>query len=230
MGDMDGDGYADLAVAGLSTLPFFGGKSSAWMVQGPFRGGRDVTSAVARIDGVDFYSRSLESGDFDGNGTTDLALTERSPVIDLGSDGSVETPEDLVVAGWVHYGPFEGVREASDGVGLLPTEQGGYSGLWMESGDFDDDGFDDLLSVGNGSDLALTWGPFCETGGVTRGGVAFQTEPDFEVPSRGLASGEDIDGDGRPEIAVRAYADAPGTWPAAVYVVNSSTLPTGEDR
>jgi hypothetical protein len=50
------------------------------------------------------------------------------------------------------------------------------------------------------------------------------------VPSRGLTSGEDIDGDGRPELALKAAGTTIGEWPTAVYVVYSSTLPTGEER
>lgn len=230
MGDTNDDGYIDLVVSGFSTLPYFGGQNSSWIVEGPFRGGRDVTSAVARIDAASGYARIHKSGDFDGDGRPDLAITERSEVVDVGADGVLEEPTESVVAARVHYGPFAGVREASEGLGLLPTQRDGYTGVWMESADFDGDGFDDLLSVGNGSDLALTWAPFCETGGVTRGGVTFQPEPEFEVPSRGLTSGEDIDGDGRPELALKAAGTTIGEWPTAVYVVYSSTLPTGEER
>ena len=103
-------------------------------------------------------------------------------MVDLGGDGELEKSTDLVVGAWVHYGPFGGVRDAAEGVGLLPTEPNASAGIWMESADFDGDGFDDLLSVGYGIDLALTWGPFCETGGVTRGGARFSRSRSSRCP------------------------------------------------
>ncbi|MFN7145293.1 MAG: FG-GAP-like repeat-containing protein, partial [Myxococcota bacterium] len=219
LGDMDGDGHDDLAFAGSMAA----GRASAWILRGPFEGGRRVTEAVARVEAESFYGRSMASGDFDGDGVPDLALTEDAPPIPGPDDGL----EEAEIAAYVHYGPFDGVREAADGVGLLPTEHDSYVGVWMEPGDFDGDGFDDLLSIGHAENLALTWGPFCETGPVQDGAVSFETEPDYATPSYGLAAGADVDDDGLPDLAVRAYSPGVG-YPSAVYLVLSGDLPTGE--
>lgn len=219
LGDADGDGHRDIAVAGH----LGGGIDAAWVMHGPFDGGRFVSDAAARIDAEGFYGREMSSGDFDGDDVPDLALTEHAPPI----PGPDDEWEESEIGVYVHYGPFGGVREAADGVGLLPTENDGYVGLWMEARDYDGDGFDDLLSIGHADNLALTWGPFCESGPVSDGAVSFETEAAYPTPFGGLAAGTDVDDDGLPDLAVRAYAPGVG-YPSAVYLVLSGDLPTGE--
>ncbi|MFI6880264.1 FG-GAP-like repeat-containing protein [Streptomyces sp. NPDC050400] len=115
VGDFDGDGRAELAV-GTSN-------NGVWIVDGISKSGtptqRKLTTAIA--PGSSDYYRSLSAGDFDGDGTDDLAVAGR-----YDEDGS-----------------FDGatlVYPSATGTPTVLPDEGHSAAV----GDFNGDGIDDL--------------------------------------------------------------------------------------
>jgi hypothetical protein len=151
-GDFDGDGYDDLAIgvpdedlgttsdAGAVNILYgspFGGLSSTdnqiWH--------QDVSGVLGVGQAFDQLGSSLVAGDFDGDGYDDLAIGV--PGEDIGDNND---------AGAVHifYGSSNGLTATGDQlfdqddlIGSL-AEVGDHFGGTLTSGDFDNDGYDDL--------------------------------------------------------------------------------------
>ena len=136
--DLDGDGLGDLVVSDTSydserawaggVFFFLGGLSA---VQSP----SDADAALLGSQ-VNSYVSRLASGDYDGDGHTDLAL---SPLAQADA-----TEADPWVA--VFQGPFSGTRTMADAEGKLVLDS--YAAMEVNSGtdsiDADGDGKDDL--------------------------------------------------------------------------------------
>jgi len=104
LGDIDGDGYADVGL-GAPDLSASGVSSGgAFLVLGPVSGPTVVDDLPHRVQGVgtrDAAGTALTAGDLDGDGWLDLAIG--APGMDDGGSGAG------AVALW--YGPFSGVLD-----------------------------------------------------------------------------------------------------------------------
>ena len=153
-GDFDGDGLDDLAI-GIPEHPL-GGFSSGGAVavifgSRPTLGGccrtplyidQDSAGAADQRELLDRFGSALAAGDFDGDGHDDLAVgVPGEDLLDIDDVGAVH----------VFYGP-DFVDNELWTLGLLGRGMiGGDSvGERLETGDFDDDGYDDL-AVGIGA-------------------------------------------------------------------------------
>jgi hypothetical protein len=137
-GDMDGDGYDDLLIGAPSADNGHGGAGAVYLLHGPLSG----TSSLAARDGT-FVSDTTDSsvgavvtsaGDFDGDGTLDIAIGD--PYLDS-YDGGV----------YVHLGPLTGtwLTENAEFLILSSDDHPGLGRSVITLGDYDGDGRSDLL-------------------------------------------------------------------------------------
>jgi hypothetical protein len=212
LGDVNGDGYGDLAIADGNRL--------VWVYMGGPTGPATVAGWVLdRSDVLNRYARLMSAGDCNGDGYGDLLIT------DYGSDG---TPQ-----GFRYFRGGSGGLEPPTG-GTLVERPGFPRGV---AGDVDGDGVMDLVTV-EGTTLVLF-----------RGGPAFPAaSPDqvIAVPSPPAIQLGDFDGDGDFDLAAASsvptsilfftddridlYAAGPGglaTTPART-ILESDVLPDNQ--
>lgn len=231
VGDFDGDAYDDLAIG--TPLENDGAVSNSGSVQVLYGsaaglsdlGAQDWHQNVPDVpdtnESDDLLGWSVTSGDFDGDGYDDLAIGVVSE-----NFGNLDIGRVLVLYGsasglFAAVGSTQVFGQGLDGLDGV-AEDFDYFGEVLSSGDYDDDGYDDLavgvpsenfygsndglVSVIPGSSAGLT-----TSGNVTlqqTGWVANFSETDDEF-GRGLASG-DFDGDGRDELAIGAAGEDSG--------------------
>jgi len=152
-GDFDGDGRDDLAVgstgdfvdslSGAGTVHVFYGFAGGLSTDGDKIWHRGTKGVRGKPQASGLFSRSLASGDFDGDGFEDLAI---------GSPG--DTIGGLTFAGSVNvlYGSNSGLTAAGDDrwhrnvAGIKGSAaQNDWLGSALAAGDFDNDGYDELV-------------------------------------------------------------------------------------
>ena len=255
-GDFDGDGYADLAVgipfedwAGTDegSVHVFYGSSIGPGVTTPndevWSAGEG--SAAGTSDDSNRCGTALAVGDFDSDGYDDLAIG--CPGYDIGT--ATEAGAVLVV-----YGSAGGLNgsdlwdQGTSGVTNAPEDDDRF-GRELTSGDYDDDGYDDLAiavptesfgaSLRNGIVQVL----FGSSSGITDvgdvllaqdgGGDVGGTPANEEYWGQALTSG-DYDDDGYDDLAVGSPFDADGLAPEAgvvnVFYGSSSGPSTSRDQ
>ena len=177
------------------------------------------------MEAIDRFGNAIAYGDFDNDGFTDVAIG--APTEDF--SGAVD-------GGLVHvlYGTAQGLsttrHQAISQVGAVigAHEDGDFFGATLTTGDWDNDGFDDLAVGIPGEDIgsATAAGAVVIIGGA-RGGLNVDDTSALSqvgsVPSRpeefdgfgaALASG-DMDGDNIDDLAVGAPGEAIGNIDAA---------------
>ncbi len=201
-GDYDGDGYDDLAVA----RPWFESEEEEsptdgviWILFGSSEGLGERAQSAAPPGGSPYFGAVLASGDFNGDGYSDLAVgTIATPLFD-------EVARHLFVF-WGGYGGLSAYSRLStykaediNGAGAP------YLGTALAVGDFDSDGLEDLVATstpgGDMNRLVLLHGrpgyPGLSLYGLDNAeviGVA-------ETGDVRLTAG-DFDGDGESDLAV----------------------------
>lgn len=164
VGDTDGDGLDDVAVAAPVLDPSPGGDDQPGAVTIVPGGTPDGTYAadLARLDGATPFSGAGASlarvGDRDGDGHADLLV---------GSPGYSEPDDELTGEGalWFVYGPIEGVSTLGDvGWRRAGTDRSGLGGHLANAQDVDGDGALDVFAGGvNHPDtagwLVTAWSP-----------------------------------------------------------------------
>ena len=144
-GDVDGDGYLDLAV---SSVKANGAMGAGWLFLGPLSAGTwSASLADATFEGVTadqaFGYRVQGGGDFDGDGLGDLAF---SSVVD---DGEA----------YLFYAPASGAYTSADADLTITGDGSEKLGFDMTlQGDLDGDGLQELVITANRNSSAATNG------------------------------------------------------------------------
>jgi FG-GAP repeat len=218
--DFDGDGFADLAVAVPEdnfAAPSHGEVNVIYGTSTGLTEARDQLwsqdspgiEEVAEPD--DLFGNSLAVADFDGDGFADLAVGVPGEDVAATNDGGVN----------VIYGSASGLTEAGDqfwsqdspGIEEV-AEPGDGFGYSLAAGDFDGDGFADLVVGVSGEDVSATNGGGVNVihgslSGLTEAGDQFwsQDSPGIKGTPGGdelfgfALAAADFDGDGFADLA-----------------------------
>jgi hypothetical protein len=162
-GDLDDDGLADLLIG--APLADYEGTSSGrlFLVNGPVSAVEDAADvATVTVDGSTGSDRvghwgTFATGDFDGDGFSDLAVGAFEGDAGVSDGGEVG----------IFYGPLSGTMELNDADATIwgEDEDGDLGGSVVSGFDFDSDGVDDLSigarsnsegAVGGGAVYVLT--------------------------------------------------------------------------
>ncbi len=177
IGDLDGDGKPDLAVANNSsgTVSVFRNTSSSGSIA--------ASSFAAKVDFTAGSSPiSVAISDLDGDGKPDLA-TANANSSNVSVFRNTSTADSVSFATKVDFS-----------TGSNPTS--------VAIGDVDGDGKPDLAVANNGSNSVSV----LRNTGTAAGSVSFAAKTDFTTGSapRSVAIG-DVDGDGKPDLAVANF-------------------------
>jgi len=185
IGDFDGDGKPDLAVANYlgSTVSILRNTSSS--------GSITVASFAAHVDfatGKNPYS--IAAGDIDGDGKPDLALADQG-------GNTVSVLRNTSTSGSITTASF---------AARVDLTTGNYP-LGVAIGDLDGDGKPDLAVVNGNSGTVSVFRNISSSGSIKAN--SFAARVDFATGSfpYSIAIG-DLDGDGKPDLAVANYYDA----------------------
>ena len=142
LGDIDGDGHDDLALAGSESADFGGFSGQIQVFLGPLSAEVTLDDADYRLDnGPDgsWLGYSLESFDADGDGAPDLAVSRGH------DEDATDTAELVVVFGPLNrnLGPADFDVKLATEVGSRDSDRFGIGNI-ANAGDTDDDGTDDL--------------------------------------------------------------------------------------
>jgi FG-GAP repeat len=229
--DFNGDGVSDAAIGVIGAPPF--GDSHVHVIYGKTSGltanasGTALDDQLLSFDDPDgSYGYSLATGDFNGDGCSDLAVADRDAPDGAGHVGAGEV--------LVYYGSADGLQtspETLSEVSAGTTSVGDFDGFGasLAAGDFNGDGLADLAVGANDAEpggavyvfpgnpvFPLLFGAkrFVEGDGTVRG----VDEPGDQF-GWSLASG-DFNGDGRSDLAIGAQGE--NNFEGAVFVVRGS--------
>ncbi len=206
MGDIDGDGYDDVAVGAMSDDDGASSGGAVYVYLGSATG-LDSTTEVELFPsdgaGGDLVGRYLGgAGDFDGDGYRDLLLSSPTHDHSLSNDG----------AAWVFYGSSTGIDGSVEQelTHSSPALHDAFGSAVASAGDVDGDGFDDVIISASGADDSYTdsGAAFVYLGSST--GVDLSTETTIAVSAGdstaafgGTLLGElDLDDDGYEDVVI----------------------------
>jgi len=203
VGHFTGSGHADIAVSQAFSPPH-----DLYVLRGDGAGG--FTDASPMSLGVGSFG--LAAGDFDGNGTADLAL----PVADPAPAGGTVLGERIVTALGHDDGTFTTLAPAAP---KWTRGQNPYS-YTIHAADLNGDGLPDLLlPAAADSHEGGVWALLSNGDGTFSAGV-----PGLDGQDAWDVGAGDFDGDGRPDI-VALTAPSPGSGPLELAVYDNAGEP-----
>ncbi|MFI8305392.1 FG-GAP-like repeat-containing protein [Streptomyces sp. NPDC085927] len=198
--DLNKDGYADLVVGNpsehIGSAEYRGTVTVVWGSKSGLSGGTSVAPKSGAGGGYGYFGRDLATGDFNGDGSPDLAL--------IGGNEA-----------WLHRGPFTKAGKAGTVSKIDKAGESWYS-HGLTAGKVNGDGRTDLVVLGtqfaSGSDKPLhrIWSLKGSSSGLTSGPYkTFTSEPwaatigDFDKNGYGdIAVGLPDQGNGRGAVTV----------------------------
>jgi hypothetical protein len=161
-GDFNGDGFDDLATGIPGEI--VGGKDDAGAVSvlhgsisgltatGDQRWTQNSTNINNKSETLDQFGIAVGTGDFNGDGFADLAVGVPTENLDGGEDGGAVNVIYGSVAGLTSAGDDFWHQDVTDINNSVKADD--LFGYFVTGGDFDGDGFDDLLTSVIGQDIS----------------------------------------------------------------------------
>jgi 6-phosphogluconolactonase (cycloisomerase 2 family) len=192
IGDLDGDGKTDLVVANANanTISIFRNiSSSGSLSSGSFASKIDFTTGSVPV--------AIVIADFDGDGKPDLAVANRN-------SSNISIFRNTAMLGSITSSSFATKVDFSIGANITS----------LAAGDFDDDGKIDLVTVGGYNNVFVIRNT-ATSGTITSS--SFETRVSFttDLYPASVAVG-DLDGDGKPDIAIANENPASGTGSVSI--------------
>jgi hypothetical protein len=214
VGDVNGDGYDDVAVSAFYMDSRNGG---AYIVYGPVYGDHtldEVGDRVSSSRSTTSAGRSIALGDLNGDGFDDLGIGA----------------PDSTCRYWVFFGPLSGDTSITSATFTRIGDYGNEAGHGSDIADVDGDGVDDLLvgayeddTIGNNAGAVyVEYGPLGPSTSflIDAADAVLYGESRLAYAGRYVRSGGDVDGDGAADILVAApYASGGAPKVGAAYLV-----------
>ncbi len=217
VGDLDGDGAADLLVGAANDDTAGTGAGAAWVFHGPLAGQLAAADADGTVLGVAEGDRAgatvAHVGDVNGDGAADVMVGAPSEATTSGGAGAA-----YLLLGGVAWPAA--LSESS--CRLLGIEAGDGAGATLAAlGDVNADGRADVSIGGTDSDRVwLAQGPFAGTISLTYAEGALLEAAAGDRVGAAAAGGGDLDGDGILDLVVGSPgADAGGSGAGAASIL-----------
>ena len=231
VGDMDGDGYDDVALGAYLDDEAGDGAGATYVLSGPVRGELPAASADVKLTGEsanDQAGTSISGGDIDGDGYSDLLVG--APGADQGGGNSGSA---YVLLG----GALSGTLSLADAdAELIGERSGDAAGTVVRLGDLNGDSYADVvvgapgtsaLSVDDGA-VYVVYGPLSGTLDLGSADAVVAGEVKGEKIGQAMAIGE-ASGDGYSDLLLGVPAnDDMGSSAGAVFVMGGGPLPVDE--